>query len=132
MLDTAFCPGGREDGGGCFFSWKRVLAQVFLFSLPTPLLPFPTYWHDGSPDYLQVVFGITAGATGAKPGSDEKELILLLWKVLDLANKKVGQLYKVLVGPDQLKLTEDCREETKIDAKNLSSTPQLDQAFRTV
>lgn len=42
-----------------------------------------------SPDYLVVLFGITAGATGAKLGSDEKELILLLWKVVDLANKKV-------------------------------------------
>lgn len=48
-----------------------------------------------SPDYLVVLFGITAGATGAKLGSDEKELILLLWKVVDLANKKV--LYYVLV-----------------------------------
>lgn len=36
-----------------------------------------------------MLFGITAGATGAKLGSDEKELILLLWKVVDLANKKV-------------------------------------------
>lgn len=36
-----------------------------------------------------VLFGITAGATGAKLGSDEKELILLLWKVVDLSNKKV-------------------------------------------
>lgn len=48
-----------------------------------------------SPDYLVVLFGITAGATGAKLGSDEKELILLLWKVVDLANKKV--LYYVPV-----------------------------------
>lgn len=48
-----------------------------------------------SPDYLVVLFGITAGATGAKLGSDEKELILLLWKVVDLANKKV--LHHVLV-----------------------------------
>ncbi|KAI4565962.1 hypothetical protein MJT46_009337 [Ovis ammon polii x Ovis aries] len=44
-----------------------------------------------SPDYLVVLFGITAGATGAKLGSDEKELILLLWKVVDLANKKFNQ-----------------------------------------
>lgn len=83
-----------------------------------------------SPDYLVVLFGITAGATGAKLGSDEKELILLLWKVVDLANKKVGQLHEVLVRPDQLELTEDCKEETKIDAENLSSAPQLDQALR--
>lgn len=43
-----------------------------------------------SPDYLVVLFGITAGASGAKLGSDEKELVLLLWKVVDLANKKVS------------------------------------------
>uniref|UniRef100_A0A5F8GZ48 Epithelial splicing regulatory protein 1 n=1 Tax=Monodelphis domestica TaxID=13616 RepID=A0A5F8GZ48_MONDO len=83
-----------------------------------------------SPDYLVVLFGITAGATGAKLGSDEKELILLLWKVVDLANKKVGQLHEVLVKPDHLELTEDCKEETKIDAENLSSAPQLEQALR--
>ncbi|XP_060249927.1 epithelial splicing regulatory protein 1 isoform X7 [Ovis aries] len=83
-----------------------------------------------SPDYLVVLFGITAGATGAKLGSDEKELILLLWKVVDLANKKVGQLHEVLVRPDHLELTEDCKEETKLDAESLSSAPQLDQALR--
>ncbi|XP_043832118.1 epithelial splicing regulatory protein 1 isoform X2 [Dromiciops gliroides] len=83
-----------------------------------------------SPDYLVVLFGITAGATGAKLGSDEKELILLLWKVVDLANKKVGQLHEVLVKPDHLELTEDCKEETKIDAESLSSAPQLEQALR--
>ena len=77
-----------------------------------------------------VLFGITAGATGAKLGSDEKELILLLWKVVDLANKKVGQLHEVLVRPDHLDLTEDCKEETKLDAESLSSAPQLDQALR--
>ncbi|KAM5211758.1 epithelial splicing regulatory protein 1 isoform 1-T1 [Hipposideros larvatus] len=83
-----------------------------------------------SPDYLVVLFGITAGATGAKLGSDEKELILLLWKVVDLSNKKVGQLHEVLVRPDQLELTEDCKEQTKIDTESLSSAPQLDQALR--
>ncbi|XP_060051947.1 epithelial splicing regulatory protein 1 isoform X4 [Erinaceus europaeus] len=83
-----------------------------------------------SPDYLVVLFGITAGATGAKLGSDEKELILLLWKVVDLTNKKVGQLHEVLVRPDSLELTEDCKEETKIDAESLTSALQLDQALR--
>ncbi|TKC37947.1 hypothetical protein EI555_009201, partial [Monodon monoceros] len=39
-------------------------------------------------------FGITAGATGTRLGSHEKELILLLWKGVDLANKNLGQLYE--------------------------------------
>ncbi|KAF6344941.1 hypothetical protein mRhiFer1_010305 [Rhinolophus ferrumequinum] len=77
-----------------------------------------------STDDLVVLCGITAGATGAKLGSDEKERILLLWKVVDLANKNVGQLHEVLVRPDQLERTEDCKEETKIDTESLSSAPQ--------
>lgn len=42
-----------------------------------------------SPDYLVILFGVTAGATGARLGSDERELIQLLWRVVDLASKKV-------------------------------------------
>lgn len=121
-----------------FFSFGEVLAQVFpSFSRPPhlaasrpPFSPSPPIIMTASPDYLVVLFGITAGATGAKLGSDEKELILLLWKVVDLANKKVGQLHEVLVRPDHLDLTEDCKEETKLDAESLSSAPQLDQALR--
>lgn len=42
-----------------------------------------------SPDYLVILFGATAGANGARLGSDERELVRLLWRVVDLANKKV-------------------------------------------
>uniref|UniRef100_A0A8B9G8Y3 Epithelial splicing regulatory protein 2 n=1 Tax=Amazona collaria TaxID=241587 RepID=A0A8B9G8Y3_9PSIT len=38
---------------------------------------------------LVVLFGATAGAHGAKLGSDERELILLVWQVVDLRSKKV-------------------------------------------
>ena len=44
----------------------------------------------------------------------------------------MGQLHEVLVRPDHLELTEDCKEETKLDAESLSSAPQLDQALRQV
>lgn len=40
-------------------------------------------------DSLVVLFGATAGAYGAKLGSDERELILLVWQVVDLPGKKV-------------------------------------------
>lgn len=82
--------------GALSFSLRRgfstgflVLTSTPLHRLPTPLSPSPPIVMTASPDYLVVLFGITAGATGAKLGSDEKELILLLWKVVDLANKKV-------------------------------------------
>nr|XP_035132594.2 epithelial splicing regulatory protein 1 isoform X2 [Callithrix jacchus] len=130
----------QQRGGGWalfLFLLLEGLVQVFSFSLPPhlsasrpPFSPSPPIVMTASPDYLVVLFGITAGATGAKLGSDEKELILLFWKVVDLANKKVGQLHEVLVRPDQLELTEDCKEETKIDVESLSSASQLDQALR--
>lgn len=47
-----------------------------------------------SPDYLVILFTTTAGANCAKLGSDEKEVIQLLWKVVDLANKKVSGRFK--------------------------------------
>uniref|UniRef100_A0A8D0HG01 Epithelial splicing regulatory protein 1 n=1 Tax=Sphenodon punctatus TaxID=8508 RepID=A0A8D0HG01_SPHPU len=83
-----------------------------------------------SPDYLVILFATTAGAPGAKLGSDEKELIQLLWEVVDLANKKVGSLHKALVRPDRLELTDECQEETQLEADSLSLAPPLEQSLR--
>lgn len=83
-----------------------------------------------SPDYLVILFTTTAGANCAKLGSDEKEVIQLLWKVVDLANKKVGELHDVKVRPDHLDLTEECKEATKIEAESLYLAPQLEQALQ--
>lgn len=103
----------RRGGGGAgalsSFSLGRGFSTGFLVltstpphRLPTPLSPSPPIVMTASPDYLVVLFGITAGATGAKLGSDEKELILLLWKVVDLANKKVFlQISVQLIGVGQ-------------------------------
>lgn len=40
-------------------------------------------------DYLVVVFTATSGASGDLLGSDEKELVQLVWQLVDLKNKKV-------------------------------------------
>lgn len=42
-----------------------------------------------SPDYLVILFVTTAGTNGARLGSDERELLQLLWKVVDLRSKEV-------------------------------------------
>ncbi|KAG9478793.1 hypothetical protein GDO78_012446 [Eleutherodactylus coqui] len=83
-----------------------------------------------SPDYLVILFTTTAGANCAKLGSDEKEVIQLLWKVIDLANQKVGELHEVGVRPDHLELTEECKEATKLEAESLYLAPQLEQALQ--
>uniref|UniRef100_A0A8C8RVS9 Epithelial splicing regulatory protein 1 n=1 Tax=Pelusios castaneus TaxID=367368 RepID=A0A8C8RVS9_9SAUR len=81
-------------------------------------------------DYLVILFGATAGVQGAKLGSDEKELVLLLWQVVDLARKKAGSLHDVLVRPDHLDLTDECKETTKLEVESLARAPQLEQALR--
>uniref|UniRef100_A0A3P9KRI9 Epithelial splicing regulatory protein 1 n=1 Tax=Oryzias latipes TaxID=8090 RepID=A0A3P9KRI9_ORYLA len=43
----------------------------------------------GQVDYLVVFFTTTAGASGELLGSDEKELVQLLWQLVDLKNKTV-------------------------------------------
>ncbi|XP_034982336.1 epithelial splicing regulatory protein 1 isoform X2 [Zootoca vivipara] len=83
-----------------------------------------------SPGYLVILFGTTAGANGARLGSDERELIQLLWKVVDLANKKLGNLHEELIGPDHLELTDECKEETGLTEDHLTLAPQLEQALR--
>lgn len=40
-------------------------------------------------DYLAVVFTATSGASRDLLGSDEKELVQLVWQMVDLKNKKV-------------------------------------------
>uniref|UniRef100_A0A8C5PTW3 Epithelial splicing regulatory protein 1 n=1 Tax=Leptobrachium leishanense TaxID=445787 RepID=A0A8C5PTW3_9ANUR len=81
------------------------------------------------PDYLVILFTTTAGANGSKLGSDEKEVIQLLWKVIDLASKKAGELHEVKVRPDHLELTEECKD-SKIEAESLYSASQLEQALQ--
>ncbi|XP_029447573.1 epithelial splicing regulatory protein 1 isoform X2 [Rhinatrema bivittatum] len=83
-----------------------------------------------SPNYLVVLFGATAGANGSKLGSDEKEVVQLVWKVIDLTNKKAGELHEVSVRPDHLEVTDECKERTKLEAESLCSAPELEQALR--
>lgn len=44
-------------------------------------------------DYLVVLFTATSGASGELLGSDEKELVQLVWQLVDIKNKKVTRYY---------------------------------------
>lgn len=52
-----------------------------------------------SPDYLVILFVTTAGTNGARLGSDERELLQLLWKVVDLRSKEVFSPYGGALRP---------------------------------
>ncbi|KFQ02345.1 Epithelial splicing regulatory protein 2, partial [Leptosomus discolor] len=79
---------------------------------------------------LVVLFGATAGAYGAKLGSDERELILLVWQVVDLHSKKVGTLHKSLVKADNLDLSDQCREVSGLTPEGLGEAEPLDRVLQ--
>ncbi|XP_069777968.1 epithelial splicing regulatory protein 1 isoform X3 [Narcine bancroftii] len=81
-------------------------------------------------DYLVVLFGASAGENGKKLGSDEAELVLLLWQVVDLVNEKAGRVHKVFVRPHNLELTEQCIERTGMTRENLITGKPLDQVLQ--
>ncbi|XP_029310284.1 LOW QUALITY PROTEIN: epithelial splicing regulatory protein 2 [Cottoperca gobio] len=81
-------------------------------------------------DTLVVFFGATAGANGGKLGSDEREIILLVWQIVDLHEKKVGKLHRYLVKPDSLELTDVCKEETGLTVDDLLKADPLDTVLQ--
>ncbi|XP_037640174.1 epithelial splicing regulatory protein 1 isoform X2 [Sebastes umbrosus] len=65
-------------------------------------------------DYLVVVFTATSGASGELLGSDEKELVQLVWQLVDVKNKKLGKVNELLIKPDLSDLTEEKEEEEDV------------------
>uniref|UniRef100_A0A3P8RR79 Epithelial splicing regulatory protein 1 n=1 Tax=Amphiprion percula TaxID=161767 RepID=A0A3P8RR79_AMPPE len=66
-------------------------------------------------DYLAVLLAATSGASGELLGSDEKELVRLVWQLVDVKNKKLGKLNELLIKPDLADLTEEKEEEEEED-----------------
>uniref|UniRef100_A0A665WEH5 Epithelial splicing regulatory protein 1 n=1 Tax=Echeneis naucrates TaxID=173247 RepID=A0A665WEH5_ECHNA len=66
-------------------------------------------------DYLAVLFTATSGASGEFLGSDEKELVQLVWQLVDVKNKKLGRLHELLIKPDLSDLTEEKEEEDVVE-----------------
>uniref|UniRef100_A0A3Q2QRH0 Epithelial splicing regulatory protein 1 n=1 Tax=Fundulus heteroclitus TaxID=8078 RepID=A0A3Q2QRH0_FUNHE len=63
-------------------------------------------------DYLVVVFTATSGASGELLGSDEKELVQLVWQLVNVNNKTLGKVNELLIRPD---LTDSTEEKTDED-----------------
>uniref|UniRef100_A0A8D0CN03 Epithelial splicing regulatory protein 1 n=1 Tax=Sander lucioperca TaxID=283035 RepID=A0A8D0CN03_SANLU len=66
-------------------------------------------------DYLVVIFTATSGASGELLGSDEKELVQLVWQLVDVKNKKLGKVNELLIKPDLSDLTEEKEEEDVVE-----------------
>lgn len=50
-----------------------------------------------NPDYLVLLFTTTSGASGDQLGTDEKEIVQLVWQVVDLTTKKVISYFTIMV-----------------------------------
>uniref|UniRef100_A0A3Q1CR10 RRM domain-containing protein n=1 Tax=Amphiprion ocellaris TaxID=80972 RepID=A0A3Q1CR10_AMPOC len=53
-------------------------------------------------DYLAVLLAATSGASGELLGSDEKELVRLVWQLVDVKNKKVRKSSILIMTPPPL------------------------------
>lgn len=70
-------------------------------------------------DYLVVVSTATSGASGELLGSDEKELVQLIWQLVDVKNKKLGRVNELLIKPDLSDLTQDKEEEEDVEKETV-------------
>lgn len=93
-------------------------------------------------DYLVVVFTATSGASGELLGSDEKELVRLVWQLVNVNDKTLGKVNELLIRPDPSDSTEErtdedvvveCKEEdeTASGADCLYTATSLDSGINT-
>ncbi|XP_032139702.1 epithelial splicing regulatory protein 2 isoform X3 [Cebus imitator] len=82
------------------------------------------------PGSLVVLFGATAGALGRDLGSDETDLILLVWQVVEPRSCQVGTLHKSLVRAEAAALSPQCREASGLSADSLARAEPLDKVLQ--
>uniref|UniRef100_H3DLY8 Epithelial splicing regulatory protein 1 n=1 Tax=Tetraodon nigroviridis TaxID=99883 RepID=H3DLY8_TETNG len=80
-------------------------------------------------DYLAVVFAATSGASGDLLGSDEKELVQLVWQLVDLKNQK-ADLSELTDGKEDKDVVEEAvEEELGSKADSVFTTTSLETAL---
>ncbi|XP_036131675.1 epithelial splicing regulatory protein 2 isoform X1 [Molossus molossus] len=103
---------------------------------PQPPPPGPNPAADSAtdprpePGALVVLFGATAGALGPDLGSDETDLILLVWQVVEPRSRQVGTLHKSLIRAEAAALSPQCREASGLSADSLARAEPLDKVLQ--
>ncbi|XP_030639288.1 epithelial splicing regulatory protein 1 isoform X2 [Chanos chanos] len=82
-----------------------------------------------NPDILVLLFTTTAGASEDQLGSDEKELVQLVWQVVNLTTKETGPVNEILVKPDHVELTEECGKVSGLTEEAVAAGHTLDDAL---
>uniref|UniRef100_A0A3B5MS31 Epithelial splicing regulatory protein 1 n=1 Tax=Xiphophorus couchianus TaxID=32473 RepID=A0A3B5MS31_9TELE len=76
-------------------------------------------------DYLVVVFTATSGSSGELLGSDEKDLVQLVWQLVNVNTKTLGRVNEILIRPD---LSDSTEEKSDEDVFNLQLTNEVNSA----
>ncbi|XP_017280518.1 epithelial splicing regulatory protein 1 isoform X3 [Kryptolebias marmoratus] len=66
-------------------------------------------------DYLAVVFTATSGAAGQQLGSDEQELVRLVWQLVNVKNKTLGRVNELVIRPDLSDSTDEKAEKDVVE-----------------
>ncbi|XP_026856987.2 epithelial splicing regulatory protein 1 [Electrophorus electricus] len=82
-----------------------------------------------NPDYLVLLFAATSGASGDQLGSDEKEIVQLVWQVFHVGTKKAGPVNEILVKPENAELSEECKEDSGLSEEAVSAASPLEEAL---
>uniref|UniRef100_A0A8C9QEL5 Epithelial splicing regulatory protein 2 n=1 Tax=Spermophilus dauricus TaxID=99837 RepID=A0A8C9QEL5_SPEDA len=77
-----------------------------------------------------VLFGATAGALGPDLGSDETDLILIVWQVVEPRSRQVGTLHKSLIRAEATALSPQCREASGLSTDSLARAESLDKVLQ--
>ncbi|XP_028835900.1 epithelial splicing regulatory protein 1 isoform X2 [Denticeps clupeoides] len=86
------------------------------------------------PECLVPLFVSTSGASGDDLGSDETELVQLVWQVVDLKNDKVarqtGELRELLIRPEAEELDTEKLEQRGLSEEQIYAAQPLEHALR--
>ncbi|XP_072013370.1 epithelial splicing regulatory protein 1-like [Amphiura filiformis] len=77
-------------------------------------------------NYLVIVFCTTAGQRGALLGTDETDLILLVWVVVDLETNKVVSFQQSFIRPDESEVSDDLCKALGVQRDVIMESASLD------
>ncbi|XP_013391159.1 epithelial splicing regulatory protein 2 isoform X2 [Lingula anatina] len=85
-------------------------------------------------NYLVVIFCATAGKQGEELGTDEEQIVLIVYLLLDISNNRVVSLQHQYVRPQvddisETVLTEECKTEIDLNEDSIRNAQPLEQVL---
>ncbi|KAL2083945.1 hypothetical protein ACEWY4_019463 [Coilia grayii] len=80
-------------------------------------------------DCLVALYVSTSGSNGDELGADERELVQLVWQVVDLKSNKTGEINEIVVRPEVEELSPDIFQLTGLTAQSVHGAEPLEQAM---